>query len=87
MGTKRRDSDQRLRLRAKRDPDDRPTLLPCPYCDGRGGIMREPEPGRYRLRGCVFCAGLGAIDRQMMIVTRRWMKMLHHNRSRGRCES
>lgn len=86
MGTRKRDSDQRLQLRiSKLTEDDRETLHVCNACGGKGTreIPVPGEPGRYRQKRCVWCVGKGCVDHVVAAMFERWLRM----RAAARCST
>lgn len=85
MGSIRRDSERRRALREQLEPDDRPTLFPCPVCAGRGKVITEVGHGRYRGHDCRWCNGTGSVDYKVQRAYTRWVGILNRNRRIGRC--
>jgi hypothetical protein len=87
MGTRRRESSSRAIQRTSLPPDDRPTLIPCPVCEGQGKRLIETQDGRYRANTCRWCDGKCFIDQEMHRMFRRWLRIYNHNNLRGLCRT
>lgn len=83
MGTRRRTSTERLRIRASLSEDERSTLTPCPACGGEKVVSRDMPGGRYLSMRCRWCVGTGAVDHEMRALFLRWLRILNWNF--GRC--
>ena len=81
MGTERTKSEQRRAARLRLGEGDRPTLLPCPSCDGQGKFVWE-DKGRYRGRDCKWCFASGTVDFYVMKLFTRWLRLRNVNRAR-----
>lgn len=82
MGSNRRLSDHKLRVRLSRPEEERQTLLPCPACGGEGRLER-PVANRatqYRMIDCTWCSMLGVVDARMIRLFRRWQRIRRANR-------
>lgn len=82
MGKLRRKSEDRLKL----DLKERDTLLPCGACMGNGVVVEENANGRYKVKKCIWCNGLGGYTRTMAAAHARWVRILTHNQKVGACK-
>jgi len=61
-------------------------LIPCPACEGHGNHVTEnPDTGRYRVRRCKWCDGIGATDNTTIKLFTRWLRVYNFNRAQGHC--
>lgn len=84
MGTERKQSSGRLRVRLSQPPNIRNTLIPCPACEGQGSKVHE-SGHRYWAKVCKWCEGLGMVDDRMYKMFRRWLGIYHKGILSGRC--
>lgn len=84
MGSERRKSSDRLQLRLHIPSEDRPTLIPCPACEGEG-LAGPQTTTQYHMGRCKWCDGSGLVDRKIYGVFRRWLGIYHRNRMTGGC--
>lgn len=84
MGTERNKSSGRLKIRVSLHPEQRNTLIPCPSCEGSGTKVIE-DGNRYRQKVCIWCEGLGLLERRMLALFQRWLRIYSHNRVTRKC--
>lgn len=84
MGTKRKESDSKLKLRLTQATKDRDTLVPCEACQASGYRLIERVDGTYRQVSCKWCDG-GLATPMLAIMFRRWQAILKHNLDAGLC--
>jgi hypothetical protein len=83
VGTQKTESQRRRAERLTLGKDERPTLLPCPACNGNGHHTEETSSGRYRRWACRWCAASGMVDH---VVRRLWIRYLRlRNVNRVEC--
>lgn len=85
MGSKRKQSSQRLRLRSALPNQDQETLIPCPACNGQGYQSHERKMVSYAMIACPWCETKGLIDHIMRRLFLRWLRIYNVNRLYGRC--
>ncbi len=83
----RRISSAKIRAQRVLPVEDRDTLLPCPSCDGQKTRTVERPNGRYVMRICRWCEGLGSVGPPVFKLFSRWLKIKNHNRVMGRCQA
>jgi hypothetical protein len=63
---------RRLARRAKTNPGERETLVPCLACEGNGQYSIKQDGTRYTVITCPWCDAKGYTDRFMMSMYRQY---------------
>ncbi len=85
MGSKRSQSSQNLRIRAKVPNNHRDTLLTCPACDGQGQYEICRSGVSYSIIRCRWCDGLGCVEKNIYRMFTRWLRIANYHRLKGQC--
>ncbi len=85
MSFLRSKSSDKLKARKTLPPEERETLLPCEACAGKGTYTFELGVGRYKMKQCRWCQGVGCVPKLMLKAYVRWQRILRFNRMQGAC--
>lgn len=86
MGEQSRSALRRALNRRKLPSADRDTLTTCPACNGSEPKLIEDRVGGYRKISCRWCHGLGCLDKEMLLVFARAVRIYGFNTIAGRCK-
>jgi hypothetical protein len=84
MSLRKKSSDSTLH-RVSLPQEDRETLLPCPACAGAQTTLEEMPDGRYHMKQCPWCQGVGSVPSYIYQAFLRWLRIYNHNRLHGKC--